>query len=329
MSVQQFMRMSDEKRRKLIVGNDLLTDKEYRTTVSVASQIPALVISKAFFKVVGEKVVSPSSLVQLVVKARFIPPGYTNVPEVNEADLEDVDPDEGDVDAIIGRKSASPKGSKGEKKRDEEEDIQPPLAHAPYFARDHSPRWQIFLADSSAQRVAVPPFVFTTFDKPIFDESGKPTFNMQTLKMQFQAPPQVGGFPFILHAVCDSYLGFDSTTEITLNVEDLAKTAEMAEEDEISEPEEGMLGNFSHDSTFNLPIVRLISYFTFANYEFLFTSLDSLAGQMHAFKTGQAPQPKKKRAAGAEDSSDEDESDTEGEEEDTSETDTDTDTDGE
>jgi hypothetical protein len=31
-------------------------------------------------------------------------------------------------------------------------------------------------------KMAVPPFTFTTFDKPIFDESGKPTFNVQTLK---------------------------------------------------------------------------------------------------------------------------------------------------
>lgn len=275
MTVQRFMKMTDDKRRKLTVGSGLLTQSQYQTSVYVAQQIPALDVSKAFFKVVGEKVVTPSSLVQLVVKARFIPPGSTNIPEVNPADLEEKDPVDGDND-------------------DDEGEIQPPLAHAPYFARDHAPRWNFFLADHKAERMAVPPFTFTSFDKPIF-ENGKPTYNMQTLKMQFQAPPQVGNFPFTLHIVCDSYLGFDTELDITLEVEDLAKAAALADEDDISEPDE-----------------------------------DSIAGQMQALKTGQAP-PKKKRPA-KDDSSDEeeDESDTEGDvDDDTSETDTETDTDGE
>lgn len=53
---------------------------------------------------------------------------------------------------------------------------------------------------------------------------------------------------------------------------------------------------------------------------------DSIAGQMQALKTGQAP-PKKKHIA---ESSEDDESDTDGDAaDDTSETDTETDTDGE
>ena len=60
---------------------------------------------------------------------------------------------------------------------------------------------------------------------------------------------------------------------------------------------------------------------------------DSIAGQMHALKSGTlgaAPKKKKKIVKKeVEESSDDDESDTEGEADDTSETDTDTDTDGE
>ncbi|KMP07477.1 secretory subunit [Coccidioides immitis] len=292
MSIQRYMNLSEGSRRKLTIGPGLLTEKQYQTAVSVVKQIPAFEVSKAFFKVVGEKVVTPSSLVQLVVKGRFIPPGYTNVPEVNELELEDIDSDEEDSDAMMGRKGAKPKTSKPAKQ--EEEEIQPPLAHAPYFARDHSPRWHIFLADVKADRMAVPPFTFTTFDKPIFDEKGNPTFNMQTLKMQFQAPPQIGNFPFTLYVVCDSYIGFDTWRDVVLEVEGFAKAAQLAEEDEISEPDE-----------------------------------DSLAGQMQALKTGQAPAPRKKRPA-KDESSEEDESDTEGDvDDDTSATDTETDTDGE
>jgi translocation protein SEC63 len=236
------MNMSEERRRKVSVGQGLLSEKQYASAVSVARQIPYLAVSKAFFKVMGEKVVTPSSLVQLVIKARFIPPGSTDVPGVNELDLEDIDPDEDDVDALLGRKTAKSKASKnvdGKGRPSSDAGVQPPLAHAPYFARDHSPRWYAFLADVKQGRMAVPPFTFTTFDQPLFDECGNPTFKTQTLKMQFQAPPQVGKFPFVLNVVCDSYLGFDTTREITLQVEDVAKAAALAAEDEISEPDEG------------------------------------------------------------------------------------------
>ncbi|KAJ5458473.1 hypothetical protein N7475_009861 [Penicillium sp. IBT 31633x] len=287
LTVQKYMELPEAQRRSLTVGPGLLSDKQYNDAVTVAKQLPALQPERIFFKVMGEKVITPSSLVQLVVKARFIPPGTTSIPPVNEADLEDIDPDEDDLEALMGRKPAKNRATKtvnGKKVETKIETVQPPLAHAPYLARDHSPRWNIFLADAKQGKMAVPPFTFTTFDKPIFDEAGKPTFNIQTLKMQFQAPPQVGDFTFVLHMICDSYLGLDNTAQITLHIDDPAKAAAVEEEDDISEPDE-----------------------------------DSIAGQMQAIKTGQAP--KKKIIKDSDDSS---ESDTEGDAGDTSDTDTET-----
>ncbi|OAX77565.1 hypothetical protein ACJ72_08135 [Emergomyces africanus] len=288
MSIPQYMALSYCCSDSRSLPTDSFLRRCSESAISVAKQIPALHVSKSFFKVVGEKVVTPSSLVHLVVKARFIPPGSTNIPEVNARDLEDIDPAEDD----IGANKPSAKG--GSSEEDSEYTIQPPLAHAPYFARDHSPRWYIFLADSRQGRMAVPPFTFTTFDKPIFDKDGKPTFNVQTLKMQFQAPPQVGKFDFSLYIVCDSYIGFDTVSDITLDVQDLAKAAALQEEDDISEPDE-----------------------------------DSIAGQMQALKTGTAPPKKRVAKKQAAESSEDDESDTDGDVDDTSETDTETDTDGE
>ena len=307
-SVQKFMNMSESRRRSLTIGTGLLTEKQYASAMSVGKQLPALDISKAFFKVMGEKVITPSSLVQLVVKARFIPPGYSDVPEVNPLDLEDVDPDEDDIDALMGRKPAKNRTTKladGQKAENKIEAIQPPLAYAPFLARDHSPRWHIFLADAKQGKMAVPPFTFTTFDKPLFDEAGKPTLNVQTLKMQFQAPPQIGDFTFALHMLCDSYLGLDSKMEITLHVDDPAKAAALEEDDDISEPDEGM--SFLLLSLFKPPTNN---------------NKDSIAGQMQALKTGQAP--KKKPGKHADDSSEE-ESDTDGDVGDTSDTNTETD----
>ncbi|PYI00435.1 hypothetical protein BO78DRAFT_42788 [Aspergillus sclerotiicarbonarius CBS 121057] len=291
-TVQKFMSIPEEKRRSLTVGAGLLSEKQYTAATTVAKQLPVLEVSRAFFKVMGEKVITPSSLVQLVVKARFVPPGYSNVPQVDSVDLEDIDPDEDDLDAIMGRKPAKNRTTKlvnGVKVEEKVEAIQPPLAHAPYLARDHSPRWHIFLADAKQGKMAVPPFTFTTFDKPVFDADGKPTFNVQTLKMQFQAPPQVGDFTFVLNMLCDSYLGLDTKMEVTLHIDDPAKAAALDEEDDISEPDE-----------------------------------DSIAGQMQALKTGQPPKKKTRKAS--EESTD-DESDTDGDAGDTSDTNTETDID--
>lgn len=235
LSLQDYMGLPETYRKKLSVGKGLLTDAQYQTAMSVAKQLPRLQVEKAFFKVTGEKYIIPSSLVSLVVKGRFIPPGSQNVSEVNEIDLEDVDPDEGDLDAILGRKKKGVKGAKPE----EEKVVQPPLAFAPYFARDYSPRWHVFLTDSKQGKIAVPPFTFTTFDKLIYDESGKPTFNMQTLKAQFQAPPQAGHYTFVMHLICDSYIGFDTKMEVTLVVDEASKGAEIEADDDISEPDEG------------------------------------------------------------------------------------------
>ena len=312
-NVQRFMSLPEDKRHNLTVGAGLLSEKQYASAISVAKQLPALEVSRAFFKVMGEKVITPSSLVQLVVKARFIPPGYSKVPEVTPADLEDVDPDEDDLDALMGRKSTKTKKlANGEKVESKVEAIQPPLAHAPYLARDHSPRWHVFLADPKQGKMAVPPFTFTTFDKPLFDEAGKPTFNVQTLKMQFQAPPQVGDFTFVMHLLCDSYLGLDTKMEVTLHIDDPAKAAALEEEDDISEPDEGT-------AFFLLDGISLSG-----DHANIPSTTDSIAGQMQALKTGQPP---KKKAKKPEDDSSEDESDTDGDAGDTSDTNTETDVD--
>jgi translocation protein SEC63 len=248
MTLQKYMQFPESKRRELSVGKGLLSESQYKTTISVARQLPNLEVSKAFFKVVGEKYITPGSLVSLVVKGRFVPPGSVNVPDINELDLEDVDPDEGDLDALLGRPKKAGKGEKEPLK--EGKPIQPPLTFAPYYPRDYSPRWHVFLTDSKQGKIAVPPFTFTTFDKPIFGDDGKPTFNMQTLKAQFQAPPQAGQYTFVMHLICDSYMGMDTKMEVTLIVEEASKAVEIQAEDDISEPDEGKVPS---------PLVRLMT----------------------------------------------------------------------
>lgn len=242
LSLQKLMSVPPSQRRNLLSD---LSAEQYDQAMRVASQIPYLRVEKAFFKVVGERVVTPSSLVQLVVKARVIPPGTSNIPPVNPLDLEDIDPEEGDVDALKGRRPAKTKRRKlpdGSYVEDDSKEgsVQPPLAHAPYFAADHAPRWHVFLAEGRSGRISVPPTTFTAFDRPIFKDDGSPTFNILTLKFPFQAPPQVHAFPFVMHLVCDSYIGLDDTVDVVLDVKDASEAGQVESDDDISEPEEGM-----------------------------------------------------------------------------------------
>jgi translocation protein SEC63 len=217
-SVQEYMRLPADRRKKLVVGPGLLTERQYQIAMTTAQQLPAIKVEKIFFKVRGEKVTTPNSLVQLIVKFRFVPPGTTNLPAVDPKDLVQADEDD-----------------KEEAKR-----FTPALAHAPFFARDHSPVWHVFLGDSRMGRIAVPPFTYSTFDKPIFTDEGEPTFNVQTIKMQFGAPPQEGRYTFVLHLINDSYVGLDVKEYVTMVVEDVSNAEVIEDEGEISEPDQGM-----------------------------------------------------------------------------------------
>lgn len=310
LTVQKLMALPAPVRRSMCSA---LSDKHYNEAMHFASQIPHLNVEKAFFKVVGDRVVTPGSLVQLVVKARVIPPGTTpaSIPKVNPDDLEDADPDEDDIDQISGRKPPTRKRRNSEGRpvdlKTQETSVQPPLAMAPYFPADHAPRWHVFLAEARSGRIAVPPFTFTSFDKPIFTAEGKPTFEVVTLKCQFQAPPQVHAFNFTMQLVCDSYAGFDSKTDVVLDVRDLEEAVVVESDGEISEPGEGMFFQ---------------SHPCHANHD-----TDTLAGQLEALRTGEAPKKRMKQVDDDDDDdSDEsdDESDTDGSNDDTSETDTET-----
>lgn len=241
LTVQDYMRTPESHRRAKVVKPGLLTSSQFSAAMEVAAQMPYLQVEKAFFKVIGERVITPSSLVNFVIKARFVPPGSRDVPAASESDLQDVDPVDRDLNALHERKRVfrTANAKQAEQKGSGDSGIQAPLAHAPYFARDHAPRWLVFLTDSKQGKISVPPFTFTTFDKPIFDDRGKPTLNIQTLKMQFQAPPQVGRYTFVMHLVCDSYVGMDTKTDVTLVIDDMSKADDIDADEDISEPDEG------------------------------------------------------------------------------------------
>jgi translocation protein SEC63 len=219
-SIQKFMALPASARKAKVVGAGLLTDRQFQQSMAVAASLPLLQVERTFFKVHGERYVTPGSLVQFVVKARFIPPGSTNVPPPSPADLEEPDRDE-------------------TKRTKTEDSNPPPLAHAPLLARDHAPKWHVFLSDAKQGKIAVPPFTFSTFDKPLFDAKGDPTYAVQTLKMQFGAPPQEGNYTFTMQLLCDSYVGLDTKVNVTMEVRDASMVEDVGDGGDISEPDEG------------------------------------------------------------------------------------------
>lgn len=265
LSLQTFMALPAEQRQAVAQAAGLTNDR-LKEAEHVARQLPLLRVEKAFFKVQGEKYIIPSSLVQFVIKCRFIPPGTPSkdIPSLSDADLADPDPAEGDLEA----------------QRKEVEQHHIPLAHAPYMPRDRAPRYNLFLADTRQGKIAVPPFTFTTFDKQPFKADGSPTFEVVTLKMQFQAPPQAGEFKFQMHLVCDSYVGFDHKQEVVMNVDDASKVQEVDDDDDISEPDEGM----------PFPLSPLPD-----RAELTKCATDTIAGQMAALKGQATGEEKPKR----------------------------------
>jgi translocation protein SEC63 len=227
-NIHRVMSLPEEKRKKLCVGKNLLTVEHYNAAMTFARNIPSIRVESAFFKVMGEKFITPVSLVNFVLKMRIVPPGSTP-PPVDPKDLLDDDPEETDVDALLGRKAHWSQSST----RPDESSVDMPSAHAPFYPRDHNPSWFVFLADFRQGKLVVPPQAITSFDRC------PDNFAVVTAKMQFQAPQQAGEYTFTMMCVTDSYLGIDIQQQVNLVVSDPSKVSKIEEVDDISDPDEG------------------------------------------------------------------------------------------
>ncbi|KAF8996806.1 Sec63 Brl domain-containing protein [Cyathus striatus] len=186
-------------------------------------------IVDAAFKVIGERVVSPSSMINLVVKLRISPPGSKvtkKEPDVEEAKRLVKLNDEKDEKFLNGKAEAEPLN---------DEDAAAALAHAPYWPEERKPSWWVVLADEKSSRVVVPPFKVS--DIPYADADADRDF--RSYKLQFQGPNSTGMFTWKVVIVSDTYVGEEASKEILLKVEDPPAVED--DEDDISEPEEDTL----------------------------------------------------------------------------------------
>lgn len=279
------MELDEQERRNAL---RILSDQEYNQAINIAKQFPKLDVPNAFFKVLGEKVITPGALVTFVMKLRLLHPGQ-KVPKVPAKALEEVLDEQEHDHSVPGHKHDHDHDHNEQKKTVEH------LVHSPYLVVDESaiddprglpaisPQWWITLGDVKMNRVIVPP-IKVAVDVP-FAEVDDDEDSIKTVRIQFQAPPQAGLYTFVVFFKCDSYVGSDFKREIKLKIEDPA-TLEGQEdvEDDISEPDE-----------------------------------DTIAGQMQSMRGGAT-----KKAKGSDDESEDDEEDEESSSEEDEDTDTDT-----
>ncbi|EAU82333.1 translocation protein sec63 [Coprinopsis cinerea okayama7 len=186
-------------------------------------------IVDAGFKVIGERVISPSSIVFLVVKLRLTPPGVSVEPKdlsVEETKRVVKMNDEKDEAFLL---------AKGDAEEISEERI-PGYAHAPYWPAGRKPTWWIVLGDDKQNRIVVPPMRVSEI--PYADSESERDY--RSYKIQFQAPPQVGLFTWRLYVVSDTYAGEDAVRDVQLKIEEPVHEDEPSEDD-ISDPDEDTL----------------------------------------------------------------------------------------
>ncbi|KAF8905804.1 hypothetical protein CPB84DRAFT_1844796 [Gymnopilus junonius] len=187
-------------------------------------------IVDATFKVIGEKTVTPSAIIYLLVKLRISPPGSSSSESEKEPTVDEkkkaVQTEEQRDDKFLSSRSDS-------------EDLPASkansyAAHAPFWPGTRKPSWWIVLADDKSNRVVVPPIKITDipYAQPGVDG------DYRAYKIQFQGPPNTGLFTWKVYVVSDTFAGEEAVKDISLKIEDAPATDEQPTEDEISDPDE-------------------------------------------------------------------------------------------
>ncbi|WWD18086.1 hypothetical protein CI109_102534 [Kwoniella shandongensis] len=234
---------------------------------TVAKYWPRLEVISAEFKVGGESLVTPSSIVDLTYKVRYVHAGTPSttpikptLPLTNGDIKEKTESEDGVADSVAEVEDSVTKveeetekstlvdvkekivekievATKGKEATKQEV---PPngYAHAPRWPQLRKPHFYVLLGDSKLDKVIVPPVKIT--DIPLPRADGLPS-EPKEFTLQFQAPPEPNLYSFVAHWRSDTYLGADVQVPIMLKVEQ-PPDEEMGDiADDISEPDEDTL----------------------------------------------------------------------------------------
>lgn len=203
-----------------------ITPQQRSEAELVARNLPRLEIVDAAFKVVGERIVTPGSIVQLIVRVQIVPAeARGKKAEPNGVDQASTEPRTGTADVLGAETEMSE--LLGRKKAGEDGEQKAPAVHAPLVAGSHRPTWQMLVADHKLERIFVPPTRFVDIGPG----------RIRTLKVTFQAPPNPGLYTFQTYVISDSYIDMDVQRDMKLRVDPPNENEDVAEDD-ISDPEE-------------------------------------------------------------------------------------------
>lgn len=237
--LQGLWKMADSHRKKVLgVGQAGKMDAAtYDEMMRVLGEWPRIELTDAYFKVTGEKIVTPGAIVQYVVKMRTLPlkkdgtllhaglrPGSDISRREQESSVRPSteDDDEAKLENLIGR---------GDPKNVKEGKQSIGFARAPYFLEERKPSWWVFISDYKQSKIIVQPVKCTDVGPDM----------TRTFSIQFQAPPQPGLYTFRAIVKSDCYLASEGEMSVLLKVEDASKLEEGDFEDDISEPDEDTL----------------------------------------------------------------------------------------
>ena len=140
-TIQDLLRLDEKQRRKAL---EKLDEETYAQAINISKQIPMLLLFNVHFKgiqffycivliiVLGDKIVTPGAIVQLVFSTRLATEKDYNTGLNSDSTTEpsdDSDIDEDNVDILIGRKKTHNDG----------DPVPIPLTHAPFFPLVSSP----------------------------------------------------------------------------------------------------------------------------------------------------------------------------------------------
>ncbi|KAJ2765793.1 secretory subunit, partial [Coemansia nantahalensis] len=212
-SVHQLTRMPAAKQRPALAA---LGDKAFEEAIQVAKTIPRLEIARALLTVVGDKIITPASIVTLIVKVRLANAPAKAAARGKGADIEDIaDEDTAAIESFV---AAHEKTAQKQT---------PPEAYCPYFAGRKDSQWWLCFANYQSGKLVVPPVRISDLETE------------RVVVLQFQAPMQTETYRFHLTIKSDSYIGCDVMQEVQMAVVDRSALSPEPEiVDDISEPEE-------------------------------------------------------------------------------------------
>ena len=174
--------------------------------------------------VIGERIVTPSAIVQLFVKARVTPP----IGQITRA----VDKDESASSRSMTKKTKNSLQAVRILKSSQmawnplASHIHPSGLQYVYkrgsivthrklkyiFDQNRKPSWWVVIADHKSNKVVMPPMKIT--DVPISDTSAER--NYRAYKLQFQAPQQVATFSWKVHVISDTFISEEVVQDLVV-----------------------------------------------------------------------------------------------------------------